>query len=71
MNELFDAGSLRLSCDPLCRLNVDGLERLPPMLDVKAYCIHCAVSIGKRRSNGLLIMNVGLDRLKLRIIRRE
>ena len=51
MDEPFDAGSLHLSSDPLGRLNVDGMKRLPSLLDVKADSIHCAVSISKRIGN--------------------
>ena len=48
MDEPFDAGSLRLNCDPLGRLDVDGMKRLPSLLEVKADCVHRAVSISKR-----------------------
>ena len=51
MDEPFDSGSLRLSCDPFGRLDVDGTKRLPSLLDVKAGCIHRAVSISKRLGN--------------------
>jgi hypothetical protein len=51
MDEPFDSGSLRLSRDPLGRLDVDGMKRLPSVLDVKADCIHRAVSISKRFGN--------------------
>jgi hypothetical protein len=48
MNEPF---SLRLSGDPLGRLDVDGMKRLLSPLEVKANGIHCAVSVGKRIGN--------------------
>src|SRR5258705_240763 len=48
MDEPFDSRSLRLSCDPLGRLDVDGMKRLPSLLDVEADCIYYAVSISKR-----------------------
>jgi hypothetical protein len=51
MDEPFDPGSLRLSCDPLGRFDVDGMKRLPSLLDVKADCIHCAICISKRIGN--------------------
>ena len=51
MDEPFDPGSLRLSCDPLGRLDVDGMKRLPSLLDVKADCIHRAICISKRIGN--------------------
>jgi hypothetical protein len=51
MDEPFDSGSLRLSCDPSGRLDVDGMKRFPPVLDVKADCVHRAVSIVKRFGN--------------------
>src|SRR6516164_4079883 len=51
MNEQFDAGALRLSRDPLGGLDVDGVERLPFLLGVKADCIHDTVSISKRIGN--------------------
>jgi len=71
MDEPFDSSSLRLSRDPLGRLDVDGMKRLPSVLDIKADCIHRAVSTSKRFGNRPLIMNVSLDRSKLRIIKRE
>ncbi len=51
MDEPFDSGSLRLSGDPLGKLDVDGMKRLPSALDVKADCIHRAVSISERIGN--------------------
>ena len=51
MNEPFDSSSLRLSRDPLGGLDVDGMERLLSLLDVKADCIHDTVSISKRIGN--------------------
>jgi len=51
MNEPFDSGSLRLSRDPLGSLDVDGMKRLKSPLEVKADCVHCAVSISKRIGN--------------------
>jgi hypothetical protein len=51
MDEPFDSRSLRLSRDPLGRLDVDGMKRLPSVLDIKADCIHRAVSISKRFGN--------------------
>lgn len=51
MDEPFDPGSLRLSCDPLGRFDVDGMKRLPSLLDVKADCIHRAICISKRIGN--------------------
>jgi hypothetical protein len=71
MNEPFDSGSPRLSRDPLGRLDVDGMKRLKFPLDVKADCVHRAVSISKRIDNGPLIPNVHLNRSKLWIIRTK
>ena len=51
MNEPLNSGSLRLSCDPLGKLDVDGMKRLPSLFDVKAYRIHRAVGIRKRIGN--------------------
>jgi len=51
VDEPFNSGSLRLSRDPLGRLDVDGMERLPSLLDVKADCIHHAVCISERFCN--------------------
>ncbi len=48
MDESFDPGSLCLSRNPLGSLDVDGMKRLSSLLDVKADCVHNAVSIGKR-----------------------
>ena len=48
MDESFDPGSLCLSRDPLGSPDVDGMKRLSSLLDVKADCVHRAVSIGKR-----------------------
>lgn len=51
MDEPFNSGSLRLNCDPLGRLDMDGMKRLRSVLDVKANCVHRAVSISKRLGN--------------------
>jgi len=51
MNKALDTGSLCLSCDPLGGLDVDGMERLRSLLDIKANCIHRAVGIRKRFGN--------------------
>jgi hypothetical protein len=48
MDESLDPRSLRLSRDPSGSLDVDRVKRLSSVLGVKADCVHCAVSIGKR-----------------------
>ena len=71
MDEPFDAGSLRLNCDPLGRLDVDGMKRLPSVLDVETDRIDRAISVGQRIDNRSLVVNIGSDRLKLRIAGTE
>ena len=51
MDEPFDPGSLRLNCDPMGRLDMDGMKRLRSVLDVKTNYVHRAVSISKRLGN--------------------
>ena len=48
-----------------------GVKRLPSVLDVKTDRIHHAVSAGDGVSDRSLIVNVSLDRLKLRIVKSE
>jgi hypothetical protein len=47
------------------------MKRLPATLDVKADRIDHAVGAGDRTGDRALIVNVGFDRLKLRIVRSE
>jgi len=47
MYEPFDSASLRLRRDPLGRFDVDGMKRLSSPFEVKADCIHYAISISE------------------------
>jgi hypothetical protein len=60
-----------LSGDPLRRFDMDGMKRFPSVLDVKTNRIDDTVSTSDRISDGSLVMNIGFDGLKLRIIERE
>lgn len=68
MDEPRNRGSLRLDGHPLGRLDVNGMKRVPSMLDVETDCVHRRISTGKRIGDGPVIMDVGLDRSQLRII---
>jgi hypothetical protein len=57
--------------DPLRSFDMHGMKRFPSVLDVKTNCIYDTVSAGHRISDGSLVVNIGFDRLKLRIIQRE
>ncbi|HWX32525.1 MAG TPA: hypothetical protein VNZ53_34480 [Steroidobacteraceae bacterium] len=48
MNQPFDSGPARLSCYPLSRLDVNGMEGLLSALDIKADRIYHAVGAGQR-----------------------
>jgi hypothetical protein len=50
MNQPLNAGSPRLDCDPLGRLDMNGVKGLPPVFDIKTDCIDRAVSVSKRAS---------------------
>ena len=63
---LTPAGALgRLS---LRQLDVNGMKRLLPVLDVKADRVYNGVSAGKRIRDRPFVVNIGLDGSKLRII---
>jgi hypothetical protein len=69
VDESFDSDSMRLSCYPLGRLDVHGMKSLLSVLDVKTDRIYHPVSAGKCIGDRPLVVNVGRDRLKLRIIK--
>ena len=71
MREPLHSGSACLSCYPLGRLDVHGMKRLPSTLDVKTDRIYHPVGACKCIGHGPLVVNVGCDRLKLRIIKTE
>jgi hypothetical protein len=71
VGEPFDSGSVRLSCYPLGRLNVHEMKSLLSVLEVKTDCIYHAVSAGKCVGDWPFVVNVGRDRMKLRIITTE
>jgi hypothetical protein len=60
-----------LSSDPLRRFDMDGMKRFPSVLDVKTNRIHDTVSAGHRISDRTLVVNIGFNELKLRIIESE
>ena len=71
MCEPFHSGSACLSGYPLGRLDMDGMKRLRSVLDVKADRIHHSVSSVNSIGHRPIIVNIGFDRLKLRIIKTE
>ena len=68
MNEPFDPALLCLSRDPSGRLDMDGMKRLLSPLEVKADCIHCAVSIYPLNSQ---LADVMLARRRGRAVRAK
>jgi len=60
-----------LSGDPLRRFDMDGMKCFPSVLDVETDRIHDTVSAGHSISDRSLVMNIGFDGLKLRIIESE
>jgi hypothetical protein len=48
-----------------------GMKSLSPVLDVKTDRIHGAIGASKRVSDRFFVVNVGLDRVKLRIIKTK
>ena len=69
MNKPFDPGPARVSCHPFGSLDVNGMKRFLSVLDVKTDRIDSGVSAGKRVCNRSVVVDVGPDGLKLRIIR--
>ncbi len=68
MGEPLDAGSVCLSCYPPGGLDMHGMKSLLSVFDIKTDRIYCSISANKRIGDRPLIVNVGFDRLKLRII---
>ena len=71
MNEPLHPREACLSGDPLRRFDMDGMKRFRSALDVKTDRIHDSVGAGYRVSDGSLVVNIGFDGLKLRIIDSE
>ena len=68
MNEPFDSGPVRLDRYTLSGLDMYGMERLLSVFDVKADRVYNSVSAGKRIRDRPLVVNIGVDGSKLRII---
>ena len=49
--------------------DMNGMKRLPTVLDVKADRVYGGVSAGKCIRDRPCVVNIGLDQLKLRIMR--
>jgi hypothetical protein len=49
-------------------IDMHGMESFPSVLDVKADRVYGAVGPSKRIDDRLFVVNVGFDRVKLRII---
>jgi hypothetical protein len=62
MDHPLSTGSVRLKGHPSGRLDVNGMKRVPAMLNVETDCVHRGISTGKCISDGPLIMDVGLER---------
>jgi hypothetical protein len=71
VDNALDSGSMSLSCYPLRRCDVHGIKSLPSALDVKTDRIYHTVGSDKRIGSRTLVVNVGPDRLKLRIVKTE
>src|SRR2546421_8404855 len=71
MREAFHSGSACLSGYPLSRLDMHGMKRLLSVLDIKADRIHHTIGAGKHIGDRPIVVDIGLDRLKLRIIETE
>src|SRR5260370_36676450 len=67
----FDSDPVRLNRHPLRRLDMYGMKSLLSAFDVKADRIDRRVGAGQHIGNPPLVSNVGLDRLKTRIIGTE
>ena len=67
----FDTYPVRLNRHPLRRLDMYGMKSLLSAFDVKADRIDRRVGAGQHIGNPPLVSNVGLDRLKTRIIGTE
>src|SRR5437899_601693 len=67
----FDTYPVRLNRHPLRRLDMYGMKSLLSTFDVKADRIDRRVGAGQHIGNPPLVSNVGLDRLKTRIIGTE
>ena len=68
MNEPFDTGPARLHCHSSGRFDVNGMKSVLSVLDIKTDRIYNAVSAGKRIRDRSLVVNIGLNGLKLRIM---
>ena len=68
MNEPFDSGPVRLGRYPFSGLDMYGMKRLPSVFDVKADRIHNGVRAGKRIRDRPLVVNIGVDESKSRVI---
>ena len=71
MNESFDSGPVRLGRYPSGGLDMNGMKRLTPVLDVKADGVDGGVSAGKRICDRPFVVNIGLDEQKLGIMRAK
>ena len=71
MGESFDSDPVRLNRHPLRCLDMYGMKSLLSAFDVKADRIDRRVGADQHIGNPPLVSNVGLDRLKTRIIGTE
>jgi hypothetical protein len=71
MSEPFHASAACLSSYPVGRLYMYGMKGLLSVLDVKTDRIHHTISADNGIGDGPFIVDVGLDRLEMRIIERE
>ena len=53
------------------RFDMYGMKGFPSVFDLKTNRIHDTVSAGHRISDRSLVVNIGFDGLKLRIIESE
>jgi hypothetical protein len=71
VREPLHSGSAGLRGYPLGSLDMHGVKSLLSVLDIKTDRIHHTVGASKGIGDRTLVVNVGLDRLELRIIKSE
>ena len=68
MRESLHSQSACLRCYPSGGFDVYGMKCLVSVLDIKTDRIDHSVSAGKRARDRLFVVNIGFDRLNLRIV---
>ena len=71
MGQPLDAGELRLGGQAPRACDMDRLEGLPTALDIEADGVHRAIGAGERRRDGRAVVEVGRNRMDVRIFEPE